>query len=290
VAKGQLTPEQREWQRAYRARQKALAAEANRAGVHFSATVSVGVGAYQLGCRCAGCKAAMSGYAKRSSSYKKHRRKHGERLKADPEYRAKYRAVTRDWMRAALADPEYRAQEYARQAKRARAIRDEIDALKVSRGCVDCGWGASAVALDFDHIESGKRFTVAQAVLRSKKLRDAELARCQVVCCNCHRLRTAKRRGPTKTHDWRQRWLTRRRERLAEMKTAAGCADCGYNTHAEALDFDHVRGEKSFSISKGAYKAWGVIMAEVAKCEVYCARCHRIRTHETKVSGHRRKT
>ena len=40
----------------------------------------------------------------------------------------------------------------------------------------------------------------------------------------------------------------RRRERVAQFKLVRGCADCGYREHACALDFDHVRGRKAFTI------------------------------------------
>ena len=62
---------------------------------------------------------------------------------------------------------------------------------------------------------------------------------------------------------------------------ARACADCGYAEAAEALDFDHVRGEKYANVNKLAGSAgWERIMEEVDKCEVVCANCHRIRTRQ----------
>lgn len=60
----------------------------------------------------------------------------------------------------------------------------------------------------------------------------------------------------------------------------SGCVDCGYREHVAALDFDHLPGtEKKFGIAKGVYDfGWATIAAEIAKCEVVCANCHRIRT------------
>lgn len=69
------------------------------------------------------------------------------------------------------------------------------------------------------------------------------------------------------------------RRRIDAIKLAAGCADCGFNEAAVALDFDHVRGVKEFQIGT-ARLAWPRVMAEIAKCEVRCANCHRIRTFE----------
>lgn len=58
------------------------------------------------------------------------------------------------------------------------------------------------------------------------------------------------------------------------------CADCGNRFPSVAMDFDHVRGSKVKSIASfvaGAYKL-DLIKEEIAKCEVVCACCHRIRT------------
>ena len=44
------------------------------------------------------------------------------------------------------------------------------------------------------------------------------------------------------------------------------------------LEFDHVR-DKSFNIGAGLpYRNWASVLAEVEKCEVVCANCHRRRT------------
>ncbi len=70
------------------------------------------------------------------------------------------------------------------------------------------------------------------------------------------------------------------RARIAEIKLAAGCIDCGYWEHAEALDFDHRPGEEKVrNVSQMTSNAsWERIVAEIAKCDVVCANCHRVRT------------
>lgn len=69
-------------------------------------------------------------------------------------------------------------------------------------------------------------------------------------------------------------------DRLAEIKLAAGCADCGYRQHAAALDFDHAGSEKVANVSALLRRVpWEQVLVEVAKCEVVCANCHRIRTY-----------
>lgn len=59
------------------------------------------------------------------------------------------------------------------------------------------------------------------------------------------------------------------------------CVDCG-QTDVRILEFDHVRGNKSESISTLLQHSvpWQKVEAEIAKCEVRCTNCHRIKTSE----------
>lgn len=45
------------------------------------------------------------------------------------------------------------------------------------------------------------------------------------------------------------------------------------------MDYDHVRGEKIKDISDMWAGDKDLILAEIAKCDLVCANCHRIRTH-----------
>ena len=66
---------------------------------------------------------------------------------------------------------------------------------------------------------------------------------------------------------------------LDAIKVEAGCVDCGYNADPRALDFDHKdTSDKTFNLAKGQKYSMAVMMAEVAKCDVRCANCHRIKT------------
>lgn len=74
------------------------------------------------------------------------------------------------------------------------------------------------------------------------------------------------------------------RRKLAEYLSCHPCVDCG-EADMRMLDFDHVRGKKSGEISRmmNIGCSWSTIKAEIAKCEVRCANCHRIR--ESKKNG-----
>lgn len=58
------------------------------------------------------------------------------------------------------------------------------------------------------------------------------------------------------------------------------CADCGIKYPPWVMDFDHRdESEKKFAISKTNHRAKSVLEAEINKCDVVCANCHRHRTH-----------
>lgn len=79
------------------------------------------------------------------------------------------------------------------------------------------------------------------------------------------------------------------RDRIALVLRAKNrpCADCGNTFHPVAMDFDHVRGEKYSEISTMLRQSASIerIQAEIDKCEVVCAVCHRIRTHLRKAAN-----
>lgn len=68
-------------------------------------------------------------------------------------------------------------------------------------------------------------------------------------------------------------------EFITQLKLELGCTDCGYKDHPAALDFDHLPGfEKVRGISRMLAASRGQLLQELAKCEVVCSNCHRIRT------------
>lgn len=71
---------------------------------------------------------------------------------------------------------------------------------------------------------------------------------------------------------------------LVTEAKAGGCVDCD-ETDPVVLDFDHVRGEKLFTIGERKDGSRARLLAEIAKCEVRCANCHRRRTDERRNSA-----
>ena len=73
-----------------------------------------------------------------------------------------------------------------------------IDAAK-NRPCMDCGGTFPSVCMDFDHVRGEKLFGVGNSRSRSVKAMQDEIAKCDIVCANCHRVRTHARRQYRKT-------------------------------------------------------------------------------------------
>ena len=67
-----------------------------------------------------------------------------------------------------------------------------------------------------------------------------------------------------------------RKKPIVDYLKTKFCVDCGYSDY-RALDFDHVRGEKLFSIANGWCRPWSEIEKEIAKCDIRCRNCHAIR-------------
>lgn len=76
------------------------------------------------------------------------------------------------------------------------------------------------------------------------------------------------------------------REALRRYKEQHSCKDCGGRFIAEVMEFDHTRGQKKFSIcEKGGDVSLATLKAEIAKCDLVCANCHRIRTYRRRVGS-----
>lgn len=82
----------------------------------------------------------------------------------------------------------------------------------------------------------------------------------------------------------------RARAYITAYLEANPCVDCG-ETDIIVLEFDHVgeEGTKKFNISDATRLGYGMpkLKAEMAKCEVRCANCHRKKTYERGGWSHR---
>jgi 5-methylcytosine-specific restriction endonuclease McrA len=68
---------------------------------------------------------------------------------------------------------------------------DLVQAEKMKRGCLCCGYKEDPCALDFDHLDPNKKHAgVGRMMTHSfDKILD-EMDKCQLLCANCHRIKT----------------------------------------------------------------------------------------------------
>lgn len=69
-------------------------------------------------------------------------------------------------------------------------------------------------------------------------------------------------------------------------KESKPCEDCGKQYPHYVMEFDHVRGEKVANVGDLLNRNMSIsgVWGEIAKCELVCANCHRLRTHMRRVA------
>lgn len=91
-------------------------------------------------------------------------------------------------------------EEIVRRSKNARiALRDEVNKLKEARGCADCKQPYPYYVLQFDHLDGSTKIGGIRAMIRTASRTKvlAEIEKCEVVCANCHAVRSFKRSLPS---------------------------------------------------------------------------------------------
>jgi hypothetical protein len=167
-----------------------------------------------------------------------------------------------------------------------RAIwRERLAQLK-NRPCKDCGKTYPHYCMDFDHLDSETKVADIPIMLRrnaSERRLLAEIEKTEVVCANCHREREYKRYLQTGKDPVRLSPRQKKNKEIIEREKGRPCTDCGGKFSSWQLDFDHVTGEKLGGVGKMAIcDSTEALLAEIVKCEVVCAICHRIRTFSRK--------
>jgi hypothetical protein len=163
--------------------------------------------------------------------------------------------------------------------------------------CHDCGGLFAPHQMDFDHRDPReKSFNLCsgRAALKNRDQILAEAAKCDVVCANCHRLRTRARhrqwlasRTPAvspRIEGQRIRW--RHRADLLDQLRSVPCADCAGRFAQCSMDFDHRDpSTKAKGVTRMICGSVDRMLAEAAKCDIVCANCHRLRTFERRAKG-----
>jgi hypothetical protein len=106
----------------------------------------------------------------------------------------------------------------------------------------------------------------------------------QTWCKDCRKVYDREYHAATRTVRLRQKGL-RRAEKVwwyRALKSNTPCADCGGFFHHAAMTWDHLPGSrKAADISDMVHRRSRIaIITEIDKCELVCANCHAVRTHE----------
>lgn len=172
--------------------------------------------------------------------------------------------------------PPSARREVLRRSLRKRRRARKLELVEAQGGrCAECGYSRSVHALDFHHRDpAAKEFAIGGFGGSRQRLR-TEVAKCDLLCANCHRLRHAAEDlvrpiGPVGRY--------RRRAKVRAVEHMGGrCQGCSWAGLPAVFEFHHLDpAQKSFGITQdGIPRRWERVVAELAKCVMLCANCHR---------------
>jgi len=144
-------------------------------------------------------------------------------------------------------------------------LRAWVNERKAERGCQQCGVDTPS-CLDLHHTDPETRERAVGKLIThgyGRERLEEEFARCTVLCANCHR-REHQEVATEGVHGW-----------VHAHKAARGCARCD---EADPVVLDcHHEGEKRATVAQllANGRPYEAVRAEVARCTVLCANCHR---------------
>ena len=153
-------------------------------------------------------------------------------------------------------------------APRLQACHDAGTVIRDDTGmkrCGRCGKTKSVESFGFRNRASEKRHSVCKT--------------CQAVYRTAYNARHGPELIHARVHAHTLRYRRRNREFIGAYLSSHPCVDCGL-ADPVVLEFDHVTGSKRAALSVLVRSAATIatLNAEIAKCVVRCANCHRRRT------------
>ena len=165
------------------------------------------------------------------------------------------------------------AKTYRSQKRRRQRRKSELVAAAGGR-CIDCGYKKSLAALEFHHLDpAAKEFGIGSFDGSLERLL-AEAKKCDLLCANCHRLRHLA----ADLVDFSDETENRRRRKIRAVEhMGSTCFACEREGPPALFEFHHWDArEKDFGLSQsGIPYSWDRVVAELEKCVMLCANCHR---------------
>ena len=167
---------------------------------------------------------------------------------------------------------------------------------------MDCGESFPTYVMDFDHRPGERKVGIISDLMQGPLDRlFTEMAKCDVVCANCHAVRSAQRHEQKVTPNWKRgqrsqdvtpayaryrdthmassKRRNQQRKNLFDSLRSLPCLDCLRRFPSEVMEFDHRDPAlKIAPLSKLLFGRLDVFFAELQKCDLVCRNCHRVRT------------
>jgi hypothetical protein len=155
-----------------------------------------------------------------------------------------------------------------------------LQELKSDTPCMDCGQIYEPYCMDYDHVPGrGQKIKSVTRMVLDNTPKDKileEIKKCDLVCLLCHNKRTFDRFNETlgTTRKYKPHQL-RNINMINTFKTQP-CAMCGKQYESYNMQIDHIDPTtKLYDVCNLKNFKVSTLLAELAKCQVLCALCHR---------------
>ena len=170
-----------------------------------------------------------------------------------------------------------------RKKKRRSKVKNHINSVKIT--CVICGFD-NPDGLHFDHIHRKDKTVNISKIKTSLMKLKKELKFCQVLCANCHAIKTITELISAKIIIGKQKFVNNLK--VTAYKECNFCGKIVVKGEEICFDFDHINPDlKTHAISELTHRKGTIqdIVEELKKCRLLCRNCHFIHTKAQIDSG-----
>lgn len=166
---------------------------------------------------------------------------------------------------------------------------DRINLIKSNQPCISCGIIYPSYCMDFDHLPPfQKNFIISYGYKYDWDEVIEEIKKCELICRNCHLERTFLRKRALGISNTAGAIYKRKNAVwFYDLKEASPCMDCGKYFKYYQMEYDHIDpASKKYGIGRIITYSKNIILEEIAKCDLVCGNCHRIRTFNTLIDNY----